>query len=120
LATTSDLVPRRSGCAEVDTQCARTLVLNYDWWERGAGQEDRNYLQGIAADQIGFSGSGSILNLTHHRFSRGISLVGKDFIVSHYRTYEGTTPLPISYQGINDAFIEKGFRCSLLPQWGTG
>jgi len=56
-------------------------------------REDRSYLQGNSADQIGFS--------------RGISPVGKDFILSHFKAYGGTTPPPISHQGINDAFIGK-------------
>ena len=59
-----------------------------------ARTEDRNYLQGIAADRIGFS--------------RGIRPVGKEFIMRHYRAYGGTTPPPIDHQGIDDAFIEKG------------
>ena len=59
-----------------------------------APMEDRNYLQGISADQIGFS--------------RGIRPVGKEFIMRHYRAYGGATPPPIDHQGIDDAFIEKG------------
>jgi hypothetical protein len=58
-----------------------------------AQMEDRIYLQGITPEQIGFS--------------RGISAVGKDFIMRHYDAYGGPQPPPIDHQGIDDAFIEK-------------
>ncbi len=58
-----------------------------------APMEDRNFLQGITADEIGFS--------------RGIAPVGKEFIMGHYRAYGGPTPPPIDHQGIDDSFIEK-------------
>jgi hypothetical protein len=58
-----------------------------------AKMEDRIFLQGITADQIGFS--------------RGIRPVGKDFIVGHYKAYGGPKPPTIDHQGIDDAFIEK-------------
>jgi hypothetical protein len=40
-------------------------------------------------------------------YSREITAVGRDFIVSHYRAYGGTEPPPIDHQGIDDAFMEK-------------
>jgi hypothetical protein len=55
--------------------------------------EDRNFLQGITANEIGFS--------------RGITPVRKDFIMRHYDAYGGLKPPPIDHQGIDDAFIEK-------------
>jgi hypothetical protein len=58
-----------------------------------AAIDDFKYLQGIASDEIGFS--------------RGISPVGRDFIVGHYEAYGGPVPPPINHQGIDDAFIEK-------------
>jgi len=58
-----------------------------------APMEDRNFLQGITANEIGFS--------------RGIAPVGKDFIMRHYDAYGGPKPPPIDHQGIDDAFIEK-------------
>jgi hypothetical protein len=58
-----------------------------------APMEDRIFLQGITADQIGFS--------------RGISPVAKNFIMRHYQAYGGSKPPPIDHQGIDDAFIEK-------------
>jgi hypothetical protein len=58
-----------------------------------AGSEDKIYLQGLVDDKIAFS--------------RGISAVGKDFIVEHYEAYDGPKPPPIDHQGINDAFLEK-------------
>jgi len=58
-----------------------------------ARMEDRIFLQGISADQIGFS--------------RGIRPVGKDFIMRHFKAYSGPTPPQIDHQGIDDAFIAK-------------
>ncbi len=58
-----------------------------------APMEDRNFLQGITATEIGYS--------------RGIAAAGKDFIMGHYRAYGGPTPPPIDHQGIDDAFLEK-------------
>jgi hypothetical protein len=58
-----------------------------------AGSEDKNYLQGLGGDKIGFS--------------RGISAVGKAFITQHYQAYGGPKPPPINHQGINDAFLGK-------------
>ncbi len=58
-----------------------------------ARAEDRNFLQGMGGDKIGFS--------------RRISAVGKNFIMRHYRAYGGPTPPPIDHQGIDDAFVEK-------------
>jgi hypothetical protein len=55
--------------------------------------EDRNYLQGIDENRIGFS--------------RGIGVAGSDFIMRHYNAYGGTKPPPLDHQGINDAFLEK-------------
>jgi hypothetical protein len=58
-----------------------------------APMEDRNFVQGITPDKIGYS--------------RGISAVGEDFIMRHYSAYGGPKPPPIDHQGIDDAFIEK-------------
>ena len=58
-----------------------------------APMEDRNFLQGISATEIGYS--------------RELSAAGKEFILRHYRAYGGPTPPPIDHQGIDDAFMEK-------------
>jgi len=58
-----------------------------------AGSEDKNYLQGLGGDEIGFS--------------RGISAVGKDFIMECYQGFGGPQPPPINHQGIDDAFLGK-------------
>jgi hypothetical protein len=58
-----------------------------------ARAEDRNYLQGLGGDKIGFS--------------RGISAVEKDFIAEHYQVYGGPKPPTLEHEGINDAFIGK-------------
>lgn len=58
-----------------------------------AAREDRNFLQGITPDEIGYS--------------RGITPVGKNFIMRHYDAYGGPRPPPIDHQGIDDAFVEK-------------
>lgn len=50
-----------------------------------AQREDRIFLQEISADEIGFS--------------RGISAVGKEFIIRHSRAYGGPLPPPVDHQG---------------------
>jgi hypothetical protein len=57
---------------------------------------DRDFLQTGAGDD----GSKAI-------FSRAIDVVGKDYILEHYREYNGKKPPPIKHQGINDAYVEK-------------
>jgi hypothetical protein len=59
-----------------------------------APSDDKDYLQGI--DDTGNIG-----------FSRAIGVVGKDYILKHYREYGGRKPPPIKHQGIEDAFVEK-------------
>jgi hypothetical protein len=58
-----------------------------------APMEDRNFLQGITAGNIGYS--------------RGITAVGAAFITQHFNAYGGPKPPPIDHQGIDDAFLEK-------------
>ena len=55
--------------------------------------EDRNYLQGLGGNQIGYS--------------REITAAGRDFITRHYRAYGGPEPPPINHHGIDDAFLGK-------------
>jgi tetratricopeptide (TPR) repeat protein len=55
--------------------------------------EDRNYVQGMGGDRIGYS--------------RMLSAVGEKFIMEHYRAYGGPKPSPIDHEGIDDAFLEK-------------
>ncbi len=40
-------------------------------------------------------------------YSRHISAVGREYIISHYKAYGGEKPPPIRHQGIDDAFVEK-------------
>ncbi len=40
-------------------------------------------------------------------YSRAISSVGREYILSHYRAYGGPKPPTISHEGINDAFVGK-------------
>ena len=59
-----------------------------------AKSEDKTYLQ----------------STDEHRgigFSRVIGVVGKKFILDHYRAYGGLKPPPITHQGIDDGFMEK-------------
>ncbi len=58
-----------------------------------ATSEDRNYLQGLGGDKIGFS--------------HEITAVGHAFILRHYRAYGGPQPPPIDHHGIDDAFLGK-------------
>ncbi len=74
-----------------------TILVFWNGSEKNPAQiaplEDRIFLQGLGGDRIGYS--------------RGISAVGRDFIMRHYRAYGGPKPPPIDHQGIDDAFIEK-------------
>jgi len=56
-------------------------------------EADVHKLQGVGGDRIGYS--------------REISAVGRDFIVRHYRDYDGVKPPPINHLGIDDAFVGK-------------
>jgi hypothetical protein len=58
-----------------------------------ASMADRNFLQGVTADEIGYS--------------RGISAVGESYIMEHYQAYGGPKPPPMNHQGVNDAFLGK-------------
>ena len=40
-------------------------------------------------------------------YSRGLSPVGRDFILDMYQAYGGPKPPPIDHQGIDDAFVGK-------------
>jgi hypothetical protein len=55
--------------------------------------DDRNYLQGLGGDTIGYS--------------REITPVSRDFIMEHYRAYGGAEPPQIDHRGIDDAFLGK-------------
>jgi len=55
---------------------------------------DNNFLTPLADGKIGYS--------------RAISPVGKEFIMTHFSAYGGPTPPPIEHEGINDEFLEKG------------
>jgi hypothetical protein len=74
-----------------------TILVFWNGSENNSGaiasMEDRNFLQGITANEIGYS--------------RGIRPAGKDFIMRHNQAYGGPKPPPIDHQGIDDAFIEK-------------
>ncbi len=55
--------------------------------------EDRNYLQGLGGDVIGYS--------------REITAVNRAFMLRNYRAYGGEKPPPIDHHGIDDAFLGK-------------
>ncbi len=59
-----------------------------------ARSDDKGFLQTI-------DGAGNV------GFSRAIDVVGKDYILEHYREYGGRKPSRLKHQGINDAFVEK-------------
>ena len=76
---------------------ASTILVFWNGSEKNPAEiaplDDGIFLQGITADEVGYS--------------RGLSAVGKDFIMRHYDAYAGPKPPPIRHQGIDDAFIEK-------------
>jgi len=58
-----------------------------------AREDDIDKLQAVGGDAI--------------VYSRAISRVGREYILSHYRAYGGPKPPTIDHQGIDDAFVEK-------------
>ena len=54
---------------------------------------DRDYLQGIGGEEIGYS--------------REISAVGGDHILEHCHAHGGPTPPPMDHEGIEHSFMEK-------------
>jgi hypothetical protein len=56
-------------------------------------QSDGIFVQGVGGGKLGYS--------------RRIGIVGKQFIIGHYRAYGGPEPPRIYHQGIDDAFLEK-------------
>ena len=60
---------------------------------RLARQTDFGYLQTVGDDRIGYS--------------RGISVVGRQYILDHHRAYGGPKPPPIRHDAIDDAFSGK-------------
>ena len=71
------------------------IVIDEDGRVRAklASSSDSSYLQSVGDGQFGYS--------------RGLSPVGRDSILSHYRAYGGPKPPPIDHQGIDDAFVGK-------------
>lgn len=60
---------------------------------RLALRDDFDFLQGAGDDRI--------------VYSRAIDVVGRKYILEHYRMYGGPKPPPIDHQGINDEFTGK-------------
>jgi len=58
-----------------------------------AKNEDKNYLQVLSSGTIGFS--------------RLIDPANKEYILDHYKKYEGPKPPQIDHEGINDIFVGK-------------
>ena len=58
-----------------------------------ASAPDKDYLQGVGNNQIGFS--------------RAIGVADTSFIRSAYQELGGTTPPRLDHEGIEDAFVEK-------------
>lgn len=59
----------------------------------GEPQADRDWLQGIGGDEIGYS--------------RHIRAVGREFILRMHEAFGGPEPPPIEHQGIEEHFVEK-------------
>ena len=58
-----------------------------------ASAEDKDFLQGIGGDEIGFS--------------RVLGVANAKYIDDHFKAYGGTTPPVIAHNGIINAFAEK-------------
>lgn len=57
-----------------------------------------------SADKIFLQGTGEPDGIG---FSRVIAVVGKKYILDHYKAYGGPRPPTITHQGIDDGFMEK-------------
>ncbi|HVH31450.1 MAG TPA: hypothetical protein VNA31_07275 [bacterium] len=68
-----------------------------------ASAADKDFLQGVGGDSVGFS--------------RSIDVVQARFIREHFEQYGGSEPPPIDHEGINDAFVEKA---SVVRYWYQG
>ncbi len=64
---------------------------------------DKNWLQGIGGDKVGFS--------------RGISTVDAKYITDHAHWYGGELPPHLDHEGIDEAFVEKA---SVVHYWYEG
>jgi hypothetical protein len=92
----------KKGQSDWAVLASRNRVSRILVFRNGAGQNpdeiselpDRNFLIETENDSKGFT--------------RAISTVGEDRIMMYYDAYGGTEPPPIEYDGINDAFIERG------------
>ena len=65
--------------------------------------EDKGYLQNLGNDVIGYS--------------REITAVDRNVIMTSYREHGGPEPPPIDHHGIDDAFLEKA---SVIHYWYEG
>ena len=65
--------------------------------------EDKGYLQNLGNNVIGYS--------------REITAVDRNMIMTSYREHGGPEPPPIDHQGIDDAFLEKA---SVIHYWYEG
>ena len=74
-----------------------SILVFWNGSERNAAEvapvKDIDFLQGDVGDKI--------------VYSRGLSVVGRDYIIERYQAYGGPTPPPIDHQGIDDAFFGK-------------
>ena len=68
-----------------------------------AATPDKQYLQTVGGDSIGFS--------------RAIAVIDAGSIREHYRRYGAPAPPPLDHEGINDAFVEKA---SVIRYWQQG
>jgi len=101
----------RAGQVDWAALCSRELtsaILVFRNGNPGAVEElarraDADFLQGIGANQIGFS--------------RAISVASAGFIQQHHGWYGGAVPPPLRHVGINDAFVE---RASVVWYWHRG
>jgi hypothetical protein len=68
--------------------------------DRLASAQDRDFLQGVGGDSIGFS--------------RRIAVVDAAFIRRHFEQFGGPEPPPVDHEGIDDAFVGKA---SVVRYW---
>jgi hypothetical protein len=101
----------RDGQVDWAALCSRGLTSAILIFQNGnpgpivelARRADANFIQGIGANQIGFS--------------RAISVASAGFIRQHHGWYGGPVPPPLTHVGINDAFVGKA---SVVWYWHRG
>jgi len=92
---------RKKGCKDLAALCSRKGFSSIIIFWSGSVKDFSEISK--SSDKAWLQGRGD----GKEAYSRAISVVGKDYIVEHYRRYGGPKPPPIDHQGIDEAFVCK-------------